>query len=67
WDFPKAHWKHVVQDIWNKGAARNYSTCPNEKMHGPLKDAYRDHSNGKDVAVQVSNHFVLLKICSFHY
>ncbi|KIJ66780.1 hypothetical protein HYDPIDRAFT_174145 [Hydnomerulius pinastri MD-312] len=54
WDFPKAHlWEHVMRDIQNKGVACNYSTCPNEKMHGPLKDAYRDRSNGKDVAVQV--------------
>ncbi|KAF8836624.1 hypothetical protein BDN67DRAFT_1014534 [Paxillus ammoniavirescens] len=54
WDFPKAHlWKHVGHDIRNKGAARNYSTCPNEKMHGPLKAAYQDRSNGKDVAGQI--------------
>ncbi|KIK14665.1 hypothetical protein PISMIDRAFT_116623 [Pisolithus microcarpus 441] len=54
WNFPKVHlWKHVVRDIRKKGVARNYSTRPNEKMHGPLKDAYRDRSNGKDVASQV--------------
>ncbi|KAI6143422.1 hypothetical protein BKA82DRAFT_4331282 [Pisolithus tinctorius] len=54
WNFPKVHlWKHVVRDIRNKGAAHNYSTRPNEKMHGSLKDAYQDRSNGKDVAVQV--------------
>ncbi|KAI6004782.1 hypothetical protein EDD15DRAFT_2359613 [Pisolithus albus] len=54
WNFPKVHlWQHAVQDIWKKGVVRNYSTRPNEKMHGPLKDAYHDHSNGKDVASQV--------------
>ncbi|KAH0826712.1 hypothetical protein J3R83DRAFT_5109 [Lanmaoa asiatica] len=54
WDFPKAHLaKHVVRDICNKGAARNYSTRPNEGMHGPLKEAYQLRSNGKDVAGQV--------------
>jgi len=36
-----------------KGAARNYSTRPNEKLHGPLKEAYLRWSNGKDVAEQV--------------
>ncbi|KAI5998520.1 hypothetical protein F5J12DRAFT_906856 [Pisolithus orientalis] len=54
WDFPKVHlWKHVVRDIREKGAVRNYSTRPNEKMHGPLKEAYQDHSNGRDVAGQI--------------
>ncbi|KAI6018516.1 hypothetical protein BKA83DRAFT_4127720 [Pisolithus microcarpus] len=37
WNFPKAH-------LWKH---------PNEKMHGPLKDAYQDHSNGKDIAGQI--------------
>ncbi|KIN97792.1 hypothetical protein M404DRAFT_159578, partial [Pisolithus tinctorius Marx 270] len=46
-------WRHVMQDIQNKGAAHNYSTQPNEKMHGSLKDAYQDCSNGKDIALQV--------------
>ncbi|KAI5996647.1 hypothetical protein EDC04DRAFT_2872367 [Pisolithus marmoratus] len=46
WNFPKAHlWKHVTCDIRSKGAICNYSARPNEKMHGPLKDAYQDHSN----------------------
>ncbi|KAF8836625.1 hypothetical protein BDN67DRAFT_1014535 [Paxillus ammoniavirescens] len=54
WDFPKAHlWKHVGRNIHNKGVAHNYSTCPNEKIHGPLKAAYQDWSNGKDVAGQI--------------
>ncbi|KIK90456.1 hypothetical protein PAXRUDRAFT_14345 [Paxillus rubicundulus Ve08.2h10] len=54
WNFPKAHlWKHVTCDIHSKGVARNYSARPNEKMHGPLKDAYQDRSNGKDVAGQI--------------
>jgi len=55
WDFPKAHlWKHVVRDIQRKGVSQNYSTRPNEGMHKPLKDAYHDHTNNKDVANQVS-------------
>ncbi|KAG1769707.1 hypothetical protein EV702DRAFT_1181706 [Suillus placidus] len=51
WDFPKTHlWKHAGQDIESKGVARNYSTRPNEKLHGPLKAAYLSQSNGKDIA-----------------
>ncbi|KAG2750980.1 hypothetical protein P692DRAFT_201710246, partial [Suillus brevipes Sb2] len=54
WDFPKTHlWKHVTQDIRMKGATRNYSTRPNEKLHSPLKEAYERQSNGKDVADQI--------------
>ncbi|KAH0827768.1 hypothetical protein J3R83DRAFT_3386 [Lanmaoa asiatica] len=34
WNFSKIHlWKHVLQNIRNKGATRNYSTKLNEKMH----------------------------------
>ncbi|KIN99328.1 hypothetical protein M404DRAFT_155547, partial [Pisolithus tinctorius Marx 270] len=65
-NFPKVHlWKYVMQDIWNKGAAHNYSTWPNEKMHGSLKDAYQDPSNGKDVAIQVlcvNHHHLAMKL-----
>ncbi|KIK98401.1 hypothetical protein PAXRUDRAFT_9570 [Paxillus rubicundulus Ve08.2h10] len=54
WDFPKVHlWKHVVRDIQSKGTARNYSTRPNEGMHGPLHEAYQRRSNGRDVAGQI--------------
>ncbi|KAI6006641.1 hypothetical protein F5J12DRAFT_782887 [Pisolithus orientalis] len=66
WNFPKVHlWKHVMWDIQNKGAAHNYSTQPNEKMHGSLKDAYQDCSNGKDVAIQVlhvDHHHLAMKL-----
>ncbi|KIK43163.1 hypothetical protein CY34DRAFT_791724 [Suillus luteus UH-Slu-Lm8-n1] len=54
WNFPKTHlWTHARRDITRKGAARNYSTRPNEKLHGPLKAAYVLRSNGKDVAKQI--------------
>ncbi|KAG1874443.1 hypothetical protein F4604DRAFT_1880894 [Suillus subluteus] len=54
WNFLKTHlWKHVVRDIRRKGVARNFSTRPNEKMHGPLKDTYHHRMNGKDVATQI--------------
>ncbi|KAI5993201.1 hypothetical protein EDD15DRAFT_2388095 [Pisolithus albus] len=54
WDFPKVHlWKHVSRDIRMKGATRNYSTRPNESMHGPIKEAYERRSNGRNVATQI--------------
>ncbi|KAG1902756.1 uncharacterized protein F5891DRAFT_1127421 [Suillus fuscotomentosus] len=54
WNFPKAHTsKHVFTDIREKGAARNFSTRPNEKQHGPIKCAYKLQTNGKDVANQI--------------
>lgn len=55
WDFIKAHLpQHIFDDVRGKGATRNYNTKPNEKLHGPLKDVYRDQTNFKDVATQVS-------------
>ncbi|KAG1883635.1 hypothetical protein F4604DRAFT_1920145 [Suillus subluteus] len=54
WNFPKAHAsKHVFTDIREKGAARNFSTRPNEKQHGPIKCAYKLQTNGKDIANQI--------------
>ncbi|KAK0184967.1 hypothetical protein F5146DRAFT_1125354 [Armillaria mellea] len=53
WNFPKVHsHQHMVDDILQKGVTLNYNTKPNEKMHGPLKDAYQLHTNFKDVAEQ---------------
>ncbi|KIK78025.1 hypothetical protein PAXRUDRAFT_17112 [Paxillus rubicundulus Ve08.2h10] len=54
WDFHKVHaWKHIVNDICRKGAACNFSTRPNESMHGALREAYERRSNGREVASQV--------------
>ncbi|KIN97634.1 hypothetical protein M404DRAFT_32106 [Pisolithus tinctorius Marx 270] len=54
WNFPKVHlWKHITHDIRSKGVVHNYSAWPSEKMHGPLKDAYQDCSNGKDTVGQI--------------
>lgn len=54
WNFIKLHLrKHLFSDIVNKGASRNYSTKPNEKMHGPIKQSYLHRSNFKDFAKQV--------------
>ncbi|KAG1834044.1 hypothetical protein DFJ58DRAFT_719382 [Suillus subalutaceus] len=54
WNFPKMHLSaHVFDDIEAKGVTRNYNTKPNEKMHGPLKDAYQDRTNFKNFAEQI--------------
>ncbi|KAG1840105.1 hypothetical protein C8R48DRAFT_621151 [Suillus tomentosus] len=54
WNFPKKHLSaHLFDDIEAKGVTRNYNTKPNEKMHGPLKDAYQDHTNFKNFAEQI--------------
>ncbi|KIJ07739.1 hypothetical protein PAXINDRAFT_25069, partial [Paxillus involutus ATCC 200175] len=55
WNFPKMHTNsHVFDDIVSKGVTRNYNTKPNEGMHRPLKNIYRDRTNFKNVAEQVS-------------
>ncbi|KAG1890746.1 uncharacterized protein F5891DRAFT_1131606 [Suillus fuscotomentosus] len=55
WNFLKKHLSaHLFDDIEAKGVTRNYNTKPNEKMHGPLKDAYQDRTNFKNFAEQVS-------------
>lgn len=57
WNFPKAHThKHLFDDVQAKGVTRNYSTKPNEKLHGPLKRSYALRTNFKDVANQVRQH-----------
>ncbi|KAG2093553.1 hypothetical protein BD769DRAFT_1615706 [Suillus cothurnatus] len=54
WNFPKIHLSaHLFDDIEAKGVTRNYNTKPNEKMHGPLKDAYQDRTNFKNFAEQI--------------
>ncbi|KAG1734053.1 uncharacterized protein EDB91DRAFT_1238464 [Suillus paluster] len=54
WNFPKKHLSaHLFDDIEAKGVSQNYSTKPNEKMHGPLKDTYQDCMNFKNFAEQL--------------
>ncbi|KAG6896264.1 hypothetical protein C0992_009421 [Termitomyces sp. T32_za158] len=54
WNFIKLHLrKHLFSDIIRKGASRNYSTKPNEKMHGPIKHSYLRRSNFKDYTKQI--------------
>ncbi|KAG1800758.1 uncharacterized protein HD556DRAFT_1430154 [Suillus plorans] len=56
WNFPKVHaLTHAFPDIRAKGAARNFSTRPNKKQHGPLKRAYLCQMNRKDVANQLDH------------
>lgn len=55
YNFPKLHLRlHLFQNIQDKGVARNFSTKPNEKMHGPLKFSYLHRSNFKNFGDQVS-------------
>ncbi|KAF7965604.1 hypothetical protein HWV62_42659 [Athelia sp. TMB] len=54
WNFINVHLpRHIFDDVEGKGATRNYNTKPNEKLHGPLKNAYRDQTNFKNVAPQI--------------
>ncbi|KIK12575.1 hypothetical protein PISMIDRAFT_18651 [Pisolithus microcarpus 441] len=54
WNFPKNHTcAHAFNDIEVKGVTCNFSTKPNEKMHGPLKEKYQRHMNFKNVADQI--------------
>ncbi|KAG2128339.1 uncharacterized protein EDB93DRAFT_1096048, partial [Suillus bovinus] len=54
WNFPKKHLiSHIFDDILAKGVTRNYSTKPNEKMHGSLRKIYLQCTNFKNVASQI--------------
>ncbi|KAG2034084.1 hypothetical protein BDR03DRAFT_993845 [Suillus americanus] len=54
WNFPKKHLiSHVFDDILAKGMTRNYSTKPNEKMHGSVQKIYLQCTNFKNVASQI--------------
>ncbi|KAG2034349.1 hypothetical protein BDR03DRAFT_935318 [Suillus americanus] len=54
WNFPKVHaGKHIFHDIREKGTAWNFSTRPNKKQHGPLKQMYLCQTNHKDIAKQL--------------
>ncbi|KAG1726527.1 uncharacterized protein EDB91DRAFT_1239637 [Suillus paluster] len=59
WNFLKIHLSaHLFDDIEVKGVTRNYNMKPNEKMHGPLKDAYQDRTNFKNFAEQVIHYLI---------
>ncbi|THU80412.1 hypothetical protein K435DRAFT_695754, partial [Dendrothele bispora CBS 962.96] len=54
WNFPKMHYhSHWFEDIKEKGVSLNYSTKPNEKMHGPLRKIYHGRTNFKNVSEQI--------------
>ncbi|KAI6142486.1 hypothetical protein BKA82DRAFT_4331474 [Pisolithus tinctorius] len=56
WNFPKNHTHmHMFNNIKAKGVTHNFNTKPNEKMHGPLKEAYQKQTNFKDIAQQILN------------
>ncbi|KAI6099252.1 hypothetical protein EV401DRAFT_2061862 [Pisolithus croceorrhizus] len=44
---------HVFDNIKAKGVTQNFSTKPNEKMHGPLKEKYQRCTNFKNVTEQI--------------
>ena len=55
WNFPKNHsHSHVIDDIFAKGVTRNYSTRPNESMHGYIRWIYLWMTNFKQIEGQVS-------------
>ncbi|KAF7292147.1 hypothetical protein MIND_01241700 [Mycena indigotica] len=54
WNFPKIHLLlHAFDDIIRKGASRNFSTNIDESMHGPIRDAYLNLTNKKNVGPQI--------------
>ena len=68
WNFPKAHLaKHMLWDIHEKSAVCNFTMCPNEKQHGPIRRAYLHQTNCKDVSKQVSSALLTqgLILCPF--
>ena len=69
-NFCNKNWKlhlplHLFDDIETKGVTRNYNTKPNEKLHGPLKNAYKDWTNFKNVAPQVPLIDIVIPAMSF--
>ncbi|KAF8066566.1 hypothetical protein FPV67DRAFT_1196119 [Lyophyllum atratum] len=63
WNFIKLHIrKHLFPHIRDKGVTRNFSTKPNEKMHGPLKISYQRRTNFKDFGDQIlkADHYLLV-------
>ena len=54
WNFIKLHYLTHAFDVETKGVTRNYNTKPNKKLHGPLKNAYQDCTNFKNVTLQMS-------------
>jgi hypothetical protein len=59
-DFPKYHAQnHVFDCIKAKGVLRNYTTRLFERLHIPLKKAYANHTNFKNVAPQVCKSYAI--------
>ncbi|KAI0073421.1 hypothetical protein K474DRAFT_1677885 [Panus rudis PR-1116 ss-1] len=60
WKFPKAHThKHGFQDMRGKGPTRGFNSKINEKLHGPLKEAFdvsnKQHDSFVDQASALSS------------
>ncbi|KAF8207444.1 hypothetical protein K438DRAFT_1904651 [Mycena galopus ATCC 62051] len=54
WNFPKAHLQqHLFDDIERKGVTKNFTTKIDESMHGPVRAAYLQQTNFKNVQPQI--------------
>ncbi|KIK69151.1 hypothetical protein GYMLUDRAFT_152168 [Collybiopsis luxurians FD-317 M1] len=54
WNFIKLHYHmHLFDDIEDKGILKGMSTMPNEKLHGPIRKIYLNHTNFKDIDNQI--------------
>ncbi|KIK94441.1 hypothetical protein PAXRUDRAFT_12044 [Paxillus rubicundulus Ve08.2h10] len=59
--------KSEIPGLKSKGVTQNYSTWPNESMHGALREAYNCRTNGRDVVSQmqilrVDQHMLAMKL-----
>ncbi|KAI9057444.1 hypothetical protein FKP32DRAFT_1615288 [Trametes sanguinea] len=55
WNFPKAHThQHVPTDIMEKGITANYNTKIFGKLHRPVKAAYQNRTNFKNIEKQLA-------------
>ncbi|KAF7799477.1 hypothetical protein EIP86_010712, partial [Pleurotus ostreatoroseus] len=51
---PKRHYQdHAYDGILKHGVTRGYGTKPFEQLHGPIKNAYHEQTNFKDVGRQL--------------
>jgi hypothetical protein len=51
--------QHLFDDIEAKGVTRNFTSKTFEKMHGPMGDTYKQVTNFKNVAPQVSVYYLM--------
>jgi hypothetical protein len=62
WNFPKMHLaQHLFDDIEEKGVTRNYTSKTFKKMHGAIKESYKQRTNFKDVGGQVGDFYQVVR------